>query len=229
MKLYFVRHGETEWNVKKKIQGKTDIPLNENGIRQAKELACQLVEEDISVKHVYHSPQLRAAETARIAAEALHATCIPLDGLVEMNLGSWEGSNWRVIERENSPEYQEWRKDRRYVRTPGGGECYNDVVKRTLDAMEYIMKRENGDVLIVTHSAIIMALRCYIAGLPFDEMVRKFKTRNAKGCNGNRLRLPSPHREIPFEQRSRSLSESTGASDVPLCILFAEKIRSKPS
>ncbi|MFR8426389.1 MAG: phosphoglycerate mutase family protein [Roseburia inulinivorans] len=66
MKLYFVRHGETEWNVKKKIQGKTDIPLNENGIRQAKELACQLVEEDISVKHVYHSPQLRAAETARI-------------------------------------------------------------------------------------------------------------------------------------------------------------------
>ena len=62
MKLYFVRHGETEWNVKKKIQGKTDIPLNENGIRQAKELACQLVEEDISVKHVYHSPQLRAAE-----------------------------------------------------------------------------------------------------------------------------------------------------------------------
>ncbi len=180
MKLYFVRHGETEWNVKKKIQGKTDIPLNENGIRQARELACQLVEEDISVKHVYHSPQLRAAETARIAAEALHATCIPLDGLVEMNLGSWEGSNWRVIERENSPEYQEWRKDRRYVRTPGGGECYNDVVKRTLDAMEYIMKRESGDVLIVTHSAIIMALRCYIAGLPFDEMVRKFKTRNAE-------------------------------------------------
>ena len=56
----------------------------------------------------------------------------------------------------------------------------NDVVKRTLDAMEYIMKRENGDVLIVTHSAIIMALRCYIAGLPFDEMVRKFKTRNAE-------------------------------------------------
>ena len=54
-------------------------------------------------------------------------------------------------------------KDRRYVAHRGGGECYNDVVKRTLDAMEYIMKRENGDVLIVTHSAIIMALRCYIA------------------------------------------------------------------
>ena len=184
MNFYFTRHGETEWNVKKKIQGTTDIPLDEKGIQQAKRLAETLLEKqrsgELHLDRVYTSPQLRAAETARIAAEALHATCIPMDGLVEMNLGSWEGSNWRVIERENSPEYQEWRKDRRYVRTPGGGECYNDVVKRTLDAMEYIMKRENGDVLIVTHSAIIMALRCYIAGLPFDEMVRKFKTRNAE-------------------------------------------------
>ena len=46
----------------------------------------------------------------------------------------------------------------------------------------------------------------------------------AKGCNGNRLRLPSPHREIPFEQRSRSLSESTEASDLPLCIPFAKEL-----
>ena len=179
MKLYFVRHGETDWNVKKKIQGKTDIPLNENGIRQAQELAKRLVEEKVSVKHVYHSPQLRAAKTAQIAAEALHAECIAMDGLIEMNLGKWEGSNWRIIERENSEEYQEWRKDRRFVRTPGG-ESYNDVVKRTLETMEYIIKKENSDVLIVTHSAIIMALRCYIAGLPFEEMVRKFKTRNAE-------------------------------------------------
>ena len=46
-----------------------------------------------------------------------------------------------------------------------------------------------------------------------------------KGCNGNRLRLPSPHKEIPIERRSRLLSESTGASDVPLCIPFAEEMK----
>ena len=178
MKLYFVRHGETEWNVKKKIQGKTDIPLNENGIRQAKELANELAQESLEVKHVYHSPQSRAAETARIAAEALHAECIPMEELVEMNLGEWEGSNWRVIEKENSIAYQEWKKDRRYVRTPGG-ESYNDVVERTLKGMQQIIKKESKDVLIVSHSAVIMALRCYVAGLPFEEMVQKFKTRNA--------------------------------------------------
>lgn len=179
MKIYLVRHGETEWNVKKKIQGKTDIPLNETGLRQAQKLARELADENLSIDHIYHSPQLRAAETAQIIAEALHATCIPQKGLMEMDLGIWEGSNWRMIERENSEEFRKWRDNRRYVCTPGG-ECYNDVVKRTLEAMEYIMKRENGDVLVVTHSAVIMALRCYIAGLPFEEMVQKFKAKNAE-------------------------------------------------
>lgn len=179
MRLYFVRHGETDWNVKKKIQGKTDIPLNEKGIHQAQALARHLAEEKMSVKHVYYSPQLRAAETARIAAESLHAECIPAVGLMEMNLGIWEGLSWYVIERENSELYQNWRKNRRYVRIPEG-ECYNDVVKRTLKTLEMIIKKESSDVLIVTHSAVIMTLRCYIAGLPFEEMVHKFKVKNAE-------------------------------------------------
>ena len=113
MKLYLVRHGETDWNVKKKIQGQTDIPLNPNGVRQAKELAAELARDPgIAVRHVYHSPQTRAAETAYICSEALHATCIPAAGLAEMNLGIWEGSNWRVIERENSQAYQDWIRNR---------------------------------------------------------------------------------------------------------------------
>lgn len=179
MNLYFVRHGETDWNVKKKIQGKTDIPLNENGIAQAKKLAFQLEQEHLSVNHIYHSPQSRAAQTAELIAQRLQTTCISMDGLVEMNLGVWEGSNWGEIERRNSKEYQNWKKNRRYVHTPEG-ECYNDVVKRTLEALETIIRKERGNVLIVTHSAVIMALRCYIANLPFEEMVDRFRTCNAE-------------------------------------------------
>ena len=76
MILYFVRHGETDWNVKKKIQGKTDVPLNETGKQQAKELADMLLdrkkEGTLQVVRAYTSPQLRAAQTAQ-EARALFA------------------------------------------------------------------------------------------------------------------------------------------------------------
>ena len=181
MKLYFVRHGETEWNVKKKIQGKTDIPLNENGRNQAKELAGKLVSEKLPAVRAYTSPQLRAAETAKAVADALGIACEELDDLREMDLGEWEGSNWDIIEAEYGETYYYWNTHRRYVRTPGG-ECYNDVLERTLDALEYILSKETEDVLVVTHSAILMSLGCYLAKLPFDEekMVGRFKTKNAE-------------------------------------------------
>ena len=83
MILYFVRHGETDWNVKKKIQGKTDVPLNENGKQQAKELADMLLdrkkEGTLQVVRAYTSPQLRAAQTAQEAAIALDIPCIAAD------------------------------------------------------------------------------------------------------------------------------------------------------
>ena len=181
MKFYFVRHGETKWNVDKKIQGTTDVPLNEKGIRQAEELAQKLTAENYRIDRAYTSPQQRAAETARIAAEALGIECIPMQELIEMNLGEWEGSNWNVIEEEYGEVYYHWNTNRRYVKTPGG-ECYNEVLGRTLKALSSILEREKGNVLIVTHSAVLMALRCYLAKCPFGEteMAVQFKTQNAQ-------------------------------------------------
>lgn len=183
MILYFVRHGETEWNVKNRIQGKTDIPLNGTGIHQAKTLAQMLMEKksrgEFQIARTYTSPQLRAVKTAELAAEALGVKCLLLDGLREMDLGEWEGSNWGTIENTYGETYERWSKNRRYVHTPEG-ECYDEVLARTLEALEVILAQETEDVLVVSHSAVIMLLRCYIAGLPFDEMVRHFKTKNAE-------------------------------------------------
>mgnify|MGYP000789147812 FL=1 len=107
MILYFVRHGETDWNVKKKIQGKTDVPLNENGKQQAKELADLLLdrkkEGTLQVVRAYTSPQLRAAQTAQEAAIALDIPCIAADGLREMDMGDWEGRSWESITMNPSP------------------------------------------------------------------------------------------------------------------------------
>lgn len=182
MKFYFVRHGETEWNVKKKIQGKTDIPLNERGEQQAEVLAKELRERqkkgEFCVVKAYTSPQLRAAKTAQIVAEELEISCIALDELREMDLGEWEGSNWDVIEATYGNTYHYWNEHRRYTHTPGG-ESYDEVLERTLVALEGILSRETGNVLVVSHSAILMALRCYLAKLPFEEMAKRFKTQNA--------------------------------------------------
>lgn len=183
MIFYFVRHGETDWNVKKKIQGKTDIPLNENGRRQAKELAARLSEEKqagtFSVARAYTSPQLRAAETAQIAADALGVACISLADLREMDLGEWEGLNWDIVRETYGETYYYWDGHRRYTHTPGG-ENYDEVLGRTLRALEFILEHETKDVLVVTHSAILMALRCYLAKCPFEEIMREFKTKNAQ-------------------------------------------------
>ena len=76
MIFYFVRHGETDWNVLKKIQGTTDVPLNETGLRQARELAEKLVKEKYQIDRVYSSPQIRAQVTAQTAARALQKECV---------------------------------------------------------------------------------------------------------------------------------------------------------
>lgn len=182
MKIYFVRHGETEWNVKKKIQGKTDIPLNENGVRQAQQLAEELSErreDGFHIVRVYTSPQVRAAKTARIVAEAMQVEYKVLEELREMDLGEWEGLNWDVISETYGETYHYWNTHRRYTHTPGG-ESYDEVLGRTLMALEKILASEREDVVVVSHSAILMALRCYLKGLPFEEMAKRFKTQNTE-------------------------------------------------
>lgn len=185
MKMYFVRHGETDWNVNKKIQGSADIPLNENGRRQAGELAARLAglqkEGDFQAVRVYTSPQLRASETAETVAEALGLSCISLDGLREMSMGKWEGMSWNRVREEFPGEYRAWNSHRRYRKTPEG-ESYQDVVSRAFSAIAYILEREQEDVLVVTHSAVLMAVRCYMDNCPFKEreMLGRYRADNTE-------------------------------------------------
>ena len=95
-----------------------------------------------------------------------------------MDLGGWEGRNWDEIRETEAERHHIWDTHRRFCHTPGG-ECYNEVLRRTLAALEQILAREKDDVLVVTHSAVLMALRCYLANRPFDVM-REYRTRNTE-------------------------------------------------
>ena len=81
MRIFMARHGETDWNVERRIQGNTDIPLNENGIRQANSLASylerQVVGKGGTFTHIFTSPLERAKETAEIVGNRLH---VPVRG-----------------------------------------------------------------------------------------------------------------------------------------------------
>ncbi len=177
MKLIFIRHGQTDWNVKGKIQGSYDSDLNNNGINQAIELTEKLLKLNYKFSKIYSSPQKRALKTAEILSKYSNIDYFPMTGLEEMNMGEWEGLSWSEVEERYPIEYNKWHLNRRYTKTPNG-ESYNDMLKRVLKAIHKIIKENSDDVVIVTHSAVIMALQCYITNTPFDEML-KFKPKNA--------------------------------------------------
>lgn len=179
MNLYLTRHGETDWNVSSRIQGQTDTPLNETGVRQAKELAERLLEEKPEIAKIYTSRQKRAYQTAKIAAEKLQAEVVVKDGLEEISFGKWEGYTWKQVKELFSEEYEEWHENRRY-KVPPEGESYQQLLERLVPALQEISREEKEDVLVVTHSAVIMTLLSYIYQKPFDEMAKNFKTKNTE-------------------------------------------------
>ncbi len=176
MKLYFIRHGQTDWNTEGKIQGSVDTELNATGILQAEEMSRKVLEDQIPISKIYTSRQKRALKTAQILSEAAELDYEIADGLEEINLGAWEGLTWDEVRRSYSAEYEVWYHNRRDSRPPKA-ESYQEMLDRVLTALHRIIKENDRDVAIVTHSAVIMCLQCLITDTPLEKMGR-FKTEN---------------------------------------------------
>lgn len=155
MKLYLIRHGQTLWNQEGKIQGKTDIPLNEEGRKQAELLAEAM--EKRRVGAVYSSPLKRAFETASRVAERKGLPVILLSGLREVDFGLWEGMTWKEIEAAYYEDFVLWDKNPA-EHTPTGGEKREDCSARCERAMEQILSEtpEGQDAAIVAHGGILV-------------------------------------------------------------------------
>lgn len=172
MKIWLIRHGLTDWNVKGVIQGSSDTDLNDTGREQAKELALKLVETQHNPDMIYTSPQKRAKETAQIIAKYLDLPYKEKEGLEEMNLGEWEGLSWDDVEEKYPNDFIDWQTDRRYKKTPNG-ESYQELLERVLKAVREIIEAEpkKEHILIVTHSAVIRCLLCYFSNTAFEDML----------------------------------------------------------
>jgi broad specificity phosphatase PhoE len=145
--LYLVRHGETEWNAARRIQGRTDIPLNDTGREQARQAAELLARR--RWQGVYTSPLGRAHETARIIAERLGLDGVTdIDALVERDYGEAEGMGFDEIE----ALYPEG------VRAPGQ-ETRDEVAARVVPALLELAERHPGErLVIVSHGGAIRAV-----------------------------------------------------------------------
>lgn len=155
-RILAIRHGETAWNQDARIQGQTDIPLNELGQAQAQRLAQALAGEGIDV--LYASDLSRARQTAEALA-SLTGLPLHLDvGLRERGFGVFEGLRWEEINQRWPAESEAWRRRDADFGAPGG-EVLQDFYQRSVAAFERIARAHPGQtVAVVSHGGVLDCL-----------------------------------------------------------------------
>ncbi len=156
-RLTLIRHALTEWNVSGRFQGQTDLPLSDDGVRQARHLARYVhgLEPDAVV---FASPLQRARQTAELAFPERE---VRLDArLMELHFGAFEGGT--QAENERHPSWAWWFEDP-FARPAPGGESYRHLRDRAVSWMQGV---EGADhVVAVTHSGTIQMLLAYVLGV----------------------------------------------------------------
>lgn len=166
MKLYITRHGTTEWNVQKRLQGWRDSNLTEDGRIRAIRLGESLTDVDFDM--IYSSPQNRALETAKLIRGKKDTSIITLDALRELGFGIWEGMKWEDIEEQFPEQFSVYKSDPiKYI--PIDGETYSELFTRIKNFLCEIKNKDYNNILIVTHGVTIKALIAAIKGLSLDE------------------------------------------------------------
>lgn len=159
MKLYIIRHGQTDWNRAHRLQGRTDIPLNEWG-----RLVAELTREglkDVAFDAAFTSPLIRAKETAELVLEGRHIPIIEDERIIEVNFGAYEGESFQ-LDNENLQNF--FSKPEVYYPVDGS-ESMESILERTGDFLSELYqnpKYQDSTILISTHGAALCGLLCNI-------------------------------------------------------------------
>lgn len=158
--LYFVRHGQTVWNVENKICGATDIALTELGHKQAKETGEKIKEEGIKADEILYSPLIRAKETARHISEITGILSREEIRLKEQNFGRYESKP------RDGKEFKEAKKQ--FVCSYGGGESMLKLAQRIYNLLDEITASDKTYIL-VAHNGIARVVHSYFNEMTNDE------------------------------------------------------------
>lgn len=154
---YFARHGETDWNELKRIQGQTDVPLSAEGIKQAEELARQV--RGLGISAICSSSLLRAIQTSKIVGAHLKIPIISHDGFKERSYGEFEGKLFDEVNAELKKSNTTLK-----LSSPKDGESYSNFRERVLGTFtEIVQRHKNGKILLVCHGGVLEVLSKHLA------------------------------------------------------------------
>lgn len=167
--LYIMRHGKTDWNASHRLQGRTDIPLNDEGRAMAKAAAKECAEVNFDV--CYCSPLSRAKETADIILENRKVPIIIDERLIEMSFGEFEGMEYGFKE-VDTPINIMFQHPEEYRESIGNAETFQELFDRTGEFLKQVVKADleaGKDVLIVGHGAMNSGIICQLMDKPIEE------------------------------------------------------------
>ena len=167
--LYFVRHGQTIWNVENKICGATDIALTDLGHQQAIETGKKILEEGIQADEILYSPLVRAAETARHISEVTGIPARMEPRLIEQDFGKWEstprdGADFRKAKEQFLSRFE-------------GGESMLQVAQRIYNLLDDLKAEKEKTYILVAHNGIARVVQSYFYEMT-DEEYAFFGVRN---------------------------------------------------
>lgn len=163
MRLLLVRHGETDWNAARRVQGTSDVPLNEVGIEQARKLHHRLA--TVSIDAAYTSDLSRSVETARIVVEGRRLSLRLTPALREIAYGEWEGMTRQALEAAGyGPRLAAWNSGAP-CDPPADGETREEADARIEHFLSCIFPRHAGEtVLVVSHGGPLRLLITRLLG-----------------------------------------------------------------
>ena len=169
MKIYLVRHGETDWNQAGLLQGQTDIALNVQGLEQAHDAAERL--KKVPFEIAFCSPLIRAKRTAEIIIGDRKITLTTDERLRELNFGPWEGVDIRTIRDAAS---QPFTNPGSYI-PPVGAESFAQLYHRSGEFVDQVLLPLEGTyetVLVVAHGGVNRSILNPVLNIPVDDFWR---------------------------------------------------------
>lgn len=162
-KIILVRHGYSVYNKEDRFAGQLDIPLDEIGVTQA-ESVCRYIIDNYRVDKVYSSCLSRAYNTVKKIGDHFNIEIIKSKEISELDVGVWGGMKFSDVEKIYPEAFK------KYKESPAGngcvgGECFNDLIKRSTSYMEKIANENKGKTIVVgTHGGVIKSLLCKWGG-----------------------------------------------------------------